>query len=97
LKRWSGVLALAWKVEFHPHALKELSRLDRVGQQRILRLLRERIETGEDPRRLGSPLHGPKRDLWKYRIGDYRLLCDIRNDEVLVLVLRVGHRKEIYR
>ena len=88
---------MAWKVEFHPHALKELSQLDRLGQQRILRFLRERIQTGEDPRRLGGPLHGTKRDLWKYRIGDYRLICDIQDDMVLVLVLRVGHRRQIYR
>jgi mRNA interferase RelE/StbE len=95
LKKWSGVLA--WKVEFHPHSLKELSKLDRPAQQRILHFLRERIQTGEDPRRLGGPLHGAKRDLWKYRIGDYRLICDIQDDKVLVLMLRVGHRRQIYR
>jgi len=88
---------LAWKVELHPHALKELSRLGGPGQQRILRFLRERIQTEENPRRLGGPLHGAKRDLWKYRIGDYRLICDIQDDKVLVLMLRVGHRRQIYR
>ncbi len=88
---------MAWKVEFDPHALRELSRLARTVQQRILRFLHERIQTEQDPRRLGGPLHGTKRDLWKYRIGDYRLICDIQDDRVLVLVLRVGHRREIYR
>ena len=88
---------MAWKVEFHPRALRELSQLDRLSQQRVLRFLHERIQTGQDPRRLGGPLHGPKRDLWKYRIGDYRLICDIQDDIVRVLVLHVGHRREIYR
>jgi len=88
---------LTWKVEFDPHALKELSRLDKPAQQRILRFLRQRIETEEDPRSFGGPLHGPKKDLWKYRIGDYRLICDIQDDKVRVLVLRVGHRREVYR
>lgn len=88
---------MTWKVKFDPHALKELSRLDKPAQQRILRFLRQRIETGEDPRRLGGPLHGPRKDLWKYRIGDCRLICDIQDDKVRVLVLRVGHRREVYR
>ena len=88
---------MAWKVEFHPHSLKELSRLDRPGQQKILRLLRERMQTEESPRRLGAQLHGAKRALWKYRIGDYRLICDIQDDIIRVLVLRVGHRREVIR
>ena len=88
---------MTWKVEFDPHALKELSQLDKPAQQRILRFLRQRIENEEDPRRLGGPLHGPQKDLWKYRIGDYRLICDIQEDKVRVLVLRVGHRREVYR
>ncbi len=88
---------MAWKVEFHPHALKELTRLDRLAQKKILRFLRERIRTEEDPRRLGGPLHGTKKDLWKYRIGDYRLICNIQDDKILILVLRVGHRSQIYR
>ena len=88
---------MAWKVEFDPHALKELSRLARPVQHRILRFLHERIQTEQDPRRHGGPLHGSKGNLWKYRIGDYRLICDIRDDMIVVLVLRVGHRREIYR
>jgi len=88
---------LAWRVELHPHALKELSRLGGPGQQRILRFLRERIQTEENPRRLGGPLHGAKRDLWKYRIGDYRLICNIQGDKDLVLTLRPGDRMEVYR
>ncbi len=88
---------MAWKVEFDPHALRELSRLARAVQQRILQFLHERIQTGQDPRRFGGPLRGTKKDLWKYRIGDYRLICDIQDDIVRVLVLRVGHRREVYR
>lgn len=88
---------MGWIVEFDPHVLRELSRLARTVQQRILQFLHERIQTEQDPRRLGGRLHGTKKDLWKYRIGDYRVICDIQDNIVRVLILRVGHRREVYR
>jgi len=88
---------LAWRVEFDHRAKRELDKLDRPARERIARLLRERIATGEDPRRIGEALRGEKVTLWKYRIGDYRLICDIQDNRVTVLVLAVGHRREIYR
>jgi mRNA interferase RelE/StbE len=71
--------------------------LDRRTQATILRFLRERVESAEDPRRLAKPLHGEKRGLWRFRVGDYRLICDVRAADTTVHVLAVGHRKEIYR
>ncbi len=89
---------MAWRIEFDPAAVEELSSLDREVQRRILKVLRERIAPLEDPRSLGEPLHG--KDLgsfWKYRIGDYRVICDIQDKVISILVLRIGHRREVYR
>ncbi len=88
---------MVWKVEFDPRAEKELAKLDRWSQKRIIKFLRARIQTGENPRRIGSALHGDNRELWKYRVRDHRLIVDIQDSRILVLVLRVGHRHEIYR
>ena len=89
---------MAWRVEFHPRAEKELSKLDRQTARRILRFLRDRIAPLEDPRSLGEALKGPELGrFWKYRVGDYRLICHIQEQRVTILVVRVGHRRDIYR
>jgi mRNA interferase RelE/StbE len=89
---------MAWKVEFSVEADRELDKLDAQQTKRILKFLRERIAKLEDPRSLGKPLQGSRLgEFWRYRVGDYRLICKIEDDRLLVLVLRVGHRKEIYR
>lgn len=85
-----------WRVEFTETAEKQLSKLDRKAQTDIFRYLEKRIATGEDPHRLGDPLRKDLSGLWKYRIGDYRVVCDIQDEKVLVLVLRVGHRSKVY-
>jgi len=87
---------LAWKIEFENAAKKDLKRLDRQTQKNILQYLRNRIITDEDPRRFGNPLSKNLSGLWKYRIGDYRLICEIQKEKMIVLVLRVGHRSKIY-
>ncbi|MCL4315340.1 MAG: type II toxin-antitoxin system RelE/ParE family toxin [Gammaproteobacteria bacterium] len=88
---------MVWKVDFDSAALKDLKRLDQTAQRRIARYLRERIATDDNPRRLGKALHGDKTGLWRYRIGDYRLLCRIEDQILTVLVIAVGNRKEVYR
>ena len=89
---------MAWKVEFSIEANRELDKLDAQHAKRILKFLRERIAKLEDPRSLGKPLQGSRLgEFWRYRVGDYRLICKIEDDRLLVLVLRSGHRKEIYR
>lgn len=87
---------MTWIVEFDDAAAKELRRLDRQTQCSILRYLRERIATDEDPHRFGKPLSRRRVGLWRYRIRDYRVICNIEDDKLIVLVLRVGHRKDIY-
>jgi mRNA interferase RelE/StbE len=89
-------LTTTWTVEFDDAAAKELRKLDRQAQKEILRYLRERIATDEDPRRFGKPLSRELAGMWRYRVRDYRLICSIEDDTVTVLVLRVGHRKDIY-
>ncbi len=85
-----------WIVEFEDAARKELRKLDRQAQQEILRYLRERIATHEDPRRFGKALSHELAGLWRYRIQNYRLICNIEDQKLTVLVVRVGHRKDIY-
>ena len=87
---------MTWTVEFDDVATKELRKLDRQAQQEILRYFRERIATDEDPRRFGKPLARDMASLWRYRVRDYRMICHIEDDKLVVLVLRVGHRKDIY-
>jgi mRNA interferase RelE/StbE len=92
---WSG--DLVWTIEISRTAEKQIKKLDRVAQALIVRFLRERLTPAEDPRQWGRPLHGEKQGLWRYRVGDYRLICDIQDQKVTVLVLEVGHRKDVYR
>lgn len=87
---------MTWAVEFDAAAAKELRKLDRQAQQKILRYLRERIATEEDPRRFGKPLTRNLAGLWRYRIRDYRVVCNIENDKLVVLIVRVAHRKDVY-
>lgn len=87
---------VAWKVEFKDAASKELRKLDRQAQQEILRYLRERIATSEDPRRFGKALSRELISLWRYRVQNYLLICNIEDQILTVLVVRVGHRKDIY-
>ena len=89
---------MGYRIEFDPRAEKELEKLDREVARRILRFLGERVATLEDPRSLGEPLRGPELGrFWKYRVGDYCLICHIQDREATVLVLRVGHRRDVYR
>lgn len=89
---------MAWKIEFLPEAEKDLREIDSPVVQRILRFLYDRIRPLEDPRKIGEALKGPKLGkYWKYRIGDYRIICQIKETEITILVVRVGHRKKVYR
>jgi mRNA interferase RelE/StbE len=76
---------LTWKIEFTEEATKDFKRLDRSVQRLIHRYLRERIATDNSPRRLGKPLRGEKQGLWRYRIGDYRVICYIEDEMFVVL------------
>ncbi len=89
---------MAYGVELSESADRELGKLDAQHRKRILKFLQERVAKLDDPRSIGKALRGSRLgEFWKYRVGDYRLICKIEDTRLVVLVLRVGHRKEIYR
>ena len=89
---------MAYSIEFDPDAVKDVKKLDRPVQQRLIGFLRERVAQLDNPRSIGEALTGAGLGhYWKYRVGDWRIVCDIQDDRVVVRVLRVGNRKEIYR
>ena len=89
---------MAHNVELSESADRELGKVDVQQAKRILKFLHQRIAKLDDSRSLGDALHGSRLgEFWKYRVGDYRLIWKIDDDRVVVLVLRLGHRKEIYR
>jgi mRNA interferase RelE/StbE len=85
-----------WRVEFDRDAARDLRKLGADARRLILRYLRERIATGDDPRRFGRPLTRDLKGLWRYRVGDYRIVASIEEDRFVVLVVTVGHRREVY-
>ena len=87
---------MVWRIEITETAKKQIRKLDRPVQTEIIRYLRERIATEEDPSRFGAPLGRELAGRWKYRVGDYRLICEIQDERILVLVLMVGHRSKIH-
>jgi mRNA interferase RelE/StbE len=87
---------LAWTVEFLASAKKSLKKLDRPWQKAILDYLENEIAVLDDPRSRGKALTGEKRGLWRYRVGDYRIICDIEDSRVTILAVAIGHRREVY-
>ena len=85
-----------WKVEWDDRARKELRKLDKSIQKEILNYLRVRIEGSNNPRLFGQGLSGNKAGLWRYRVENYRLICRLEDHTLVVFVVGVGHRKEIY-
>jgi mRNA interferase RelE/StbE len=89
---------LAWTIEFKPQVEKDLKKLDKPARLRVLSFLSERVARLNDPRSLGEALQGAELGkFWKYRVGDYRIICDIQDSKLVVLVLRVGNRRDVYR
>ena len=88
---------MAWRIEFVPAAAKELKKLGTAEAARIIATLEDRIAQLDDPRTLGSALTGDLGGLWRWRIGDYRVIARIADQRVTILVVRIGHRREVYR
>jgi mRNA interferase RelE/StbE len=87
---------LGWTIQFRPSALKELKKLDKPTQKKILKFLNTRISPLDNPRIFGKALSYDKHGLWRYRVEDFRIICSINDETVLILVMQVGHRKKIY-
>jgi len=89
---------LAWTIQFAESAVRQLKKLDRSVAIKIVDYLDERVAFLEDPRLVGQKLSGPRVGAyWRYRIGDVRVICDVQDLQLIVLVLELGHRKEVYR
>lgn len=87
---------MSWVYRFDQRALKELKKLAKEAQREIVAYLEERVAGDADPRRFGKGLKADLAGLWRYRVGDFRILCQIVDGELLVLVVAVGHRRNIY-
>lgn len=89
---------MAWKVELSSLAQKNLDQLDPQVARRVLSFLHERVSLLEDPRSIGEALKGSRLgDFWKYRVGDHRVIAEINDQGLRILVVRVGNRRQVYR
>jgi len=89
---------LVWQIKIAASAEKQFAKLDRPVAQRILTFLRERVAPLEDPRAIGEALHGRALgEFWKYRVGDWRVICEIQDKQIVITVLSLGNRREVYR
>lgn len=86
-----------WRVEFEERAAKQLYKLGYVDRKRIRGFIETRVIATGNPRSLGKALTGELSDLWSYRVGDVRILAKIQDEVLIVLVVEVGNRREIYR
>lgn len=89
---------MVWQIKVTDTAEKQLGKLDRPVAQRIRTFLRERVAPLDDPRSIGEALKGSELgEFWKYRVGDWRLICEIQDQQILITVLSLGNRREVYR
>lgn len=89
---------MAWTIDYDRNVRKAIEKLDHVIRKRIRTFLHERVALLDDPRTLGRALEGQQFNrFWRYRVGDYRIICDIQDNRLIVLVIEVGHRREVYR
>ena len=87
---------MIWKIEFDSDVVKDLRKLGHTAQKKILTYLKDKLMLVSDPRTLGNPLSGELSGLWRYRVADYRILAQIEDDALIILVIHVGHRKNVY-
>jgi mRNA interferase RelE/StbE len=88
---------LAWTIKYAESAIKQLRKLDKADARRIADFMDKRVAASNAPRQMGKALQGPLGDFWSYRVGDFRILCDIQDEVLTVLVLQIGNRREVYR
>ncbi len=88
---------MSWTVRYLASARKGVRKIDPQDRARIRQFLEQRLLEQSDPRDLGKALRGEFAQLWRYRVGYYRVICEIRDAELVVLVIRIAHRKDIYR
>lgn len=87
---------MTWEIKYLKSIRKDFGKIDHKSALKIKKFLEETIANSEDPRIFGKALKG-KYQLWRYRVGNYRIICEIKNNEVTILVLRIAHRKDVYK
>lgn len=87
---------MVWTINYSDRALKSLRKMDKQNARRIVDFMDLRIAVAADPRQSGKPLKGELGEFWRYRVGDYRILCEIRDDELVILAATIGHHREVY-
>lgn len=88
---------MAWTIDYTESAKKQLHKLDPQAARRIVDFMDERVAASENPRSTGKALTGQMLGAyWRYRLGDYRVICDIQDDALRVLVIEIGNRREVY-
>ena len=88
---------LVWTIEYQESAKRDLKKLDRTVARRIADFLDDRLATADNPRSLGRPLVGELSGLWRYRVDDYRIVCDIDDRTIVITAIRIDHRRDVYR
>lgn len=88
---------MTWRIELTATAAKQLAKLDKNEARRITSFLRQRLAVLDDPRSSGKALTGPLGGFWRYRVGDFRVICEIQDGALRVLVIEIGNRREVYR
>ena len=87
---------MAWTIKYDPRVLKDMKKLDKTVQLQILNYFDDRIALSDDPRSFGKPLKSIFSGLWRYRIGNYRAICRIEDEMLVILVVRIAHRSKVY-
>ena len=91
-------MSSVWTIELSDAARKDIKKLGQSEAKRIRSFLRDRVAASSNPRQLGLALTGSKLGgLWRYRVGDYRIVCELQDNRLVVLVIEIGHRREVYR
>lgn len=85
-----------WRVEISVKAIKKLAKINPKDRTRIWDFVKNTLSQMENPRATGKALQGEFKGLWRYRVGDYRLICDIQDNKLIILVIDIGHRRNIY-
>lgn len=85
-----------WQINVSSKAVKALAKINKKDREKIWHFIKQKLPTLTHPRLMGKPLQGNLKNMWRYRVGDYRLICEIKDQQVVILIVDIGHRKEIY-
>lgn len=88
---------MSYTVEYSSNARKFIKKLDKYTKALLKSWINKNLEGCIDPFTHGKPLTADKKGLWRYRVGDYRLICDVQQDKVIIIIVEIGHRRDIYK